>query len=156
MFWWQEHSARISCCSFVFAPCNPCSCQAADPVVGGAGAAPHLAFLLSIWAPSPMAWQLWWDAETRRNWQWKDFWSSKSRWGALQLPLPGWDTLANHEHGKGWERAGSARIFSLVSIALWNTIAFGSKSKVQQSFGFGFGVSYFDIWAMSHFFLLDS
>lgn len=147
MFWWQEHSARVSCCSFVF---DPCSCQAANiPVLDGAGAAPHLAFLLGIWAPSSMAWQLWQDAETRRNWQWKDFWSSKSGWGALQLPFPGWYALVNQEHGRGWERAGSAHIFSLVSIDLWNTIAFGSSSKAQPSFGFAFGVCYFDIWADS-------
>lgn len=63
----------------------------------------------------------------------------------LQPPLPDWDAPVNWEHNGWWDRAGSAHILSLVSTALWDTIAFGSSSKSQQSFGFGFGVFYFDI-----------
>lgn len=42
MFWWQEHSARISCCSFVFAPWTPAPAKQLTQWLVGLG-------LLPIW-----------------------------------------------------------------------------------------------------------
>lgn len=59
----------------------------------------------------------------------------------MPLPSPQPPLPVNQEHNGWWEHAGSAHILSLVSTALWDTIAFGSSSKSQQSFE----VFYFDI-----------
>lgn len=132
----------------LFAPCNPCSPkQPTSLCLVGLGLLP---ICHSCWASGHL-WQ-WFGSSDRMQ---KIGGAGSGKISDLQkvdyelcnCPFQAgmhWWTRNTAKDGNMQEHAD---IFSLLSIALWNSIAFGSNSKAQQSFGFAFGVCYFDIQA---------